>query len=596
MPKNELIKAAGAGNLGQVKQLIAADAGVNLADQYGNTALILAAHNGHEAIVRQLIAAKANVNLANRNGDTALILATENGHVAIVEQLIAAKANVNLANRIGDTALMWAAENGYEAIVRQLIAAGANVNLANWNGDTALILAAKNGHAAIVEQLIANGANVNLADQYGDTALILAVKNGHAAIVRQLIAAGANVKHVDQDGATALMMAAKNGHAAIVRELIAAKANVYYADQFGNTALMWAAENGHEAIVQQLIAAGANVNANHVNRFGDTTLILAAKNGHAAIVERLIVAGANVNLANQHGDTALTWAAKSGHKDVIRAVLGDGLFNFSSTGEEFQQSLDRINQITLSLDCVNFEKDRTIIREFFSQFLKESIEQVSLAECGEEVLKKLTLLRDKLSIIQQNEEEKKSGKQKTEMKALLAIIDRVTFDQEEKSWEKLIEAANGVLSSSNLNNQAINESINTLLNIEMLPNGKAKKELLNYLKTLKPTDFNSLKTKLKCIALATEGVGVRQEVQGKLRAIFSDNKTSHDQNPYLFILRTGQSKFKQKDTISFDMLKDRFKPSKPGFFNRGFKPSLGTSSNKKKPLPGLKNNRGEDDL
>lgn len=436
-----------------------------------------------------------------------------------------------------------------------------------------------------------------------DNQLIEASKGGYSrdkfqTLLNDLLGQGVDINSTDKVGNTALIWAAFHGHAWIVEGLIKAGANVEHANEAGDTALMWAAVSGHTGIVEQLIAAGANVN--QLYKYKDTSLIMAAKRGHAEIVRVIIAAGAKINHVNDYGMIALVTATRYGHEeDVIKAILGDGLFNHSSSDQEFQQSLNRINQITAALNDNNYKSDRKIIRNDIIKFLKKSIDQVVLTEHGQQVLKNLTLLKDKLSIIQPNEGEKKSGKQKTAMKALLAMIEnvehKISFDQE-KDPKGLIEAVNRILASNNLNDQAINESIDTLLNTEMLPNGKAQSELLNCIKNLEPTDFELLKTKLKDIALATGGVGVRQGVQRELAAIFSEKNSSYDQNPYLFILRTGQSKFEQKDTTSFNALKSQFKRSKPGLFSRGFKPGPGTGGNKNEPLPAPRNKFGKEDL
>jgi ankyrin repeat protein len=151
---------------------------------YGETPLTVAAQKGYLGIVKELIAANADVNKAQDNGLTPLIFATLNGHLEIVKALIAAKADVNSADDEGYTPLIVAAQKGYLEIVKELIAAGADVNKGNaGNKYTPLSMAFSNRHREIVKVLIAAGANVRLKDTEdlkAYVALLSAAANGTA--------------------------------------------------------------------------------------------------------------------------------------------------------------------------------------------------------------------------------------------------------------------------------------------------------------------------------------------------------------------------------------------------------------------------------
>ena len=178
---------------------------------YGETPLTVAAQKGYLDIVKELIAAKADVNKAQDNGLTPLIFATLNGHLEIVKALIAADADVNNRNPL------WNAVNkGHLEIVKELIAAKADVNSADDEGYTPLIVAASKGHLDMVKALIAAGADVNKTNNYGYTPLSVAFSNGHREIVKVLIAAGAKVGPKDTEDLkayVALLSAAANGTA-----------------------------------------------------------------------------------------------------------------------------------------------------------------------------------------------------------------------------------------------------------------------------------------------------------------------------------------------------------------------------------------------
>jgi len=179
---------------------------------YGETPLTVAAQKGYLEIVKELIAANADVNKAQDNGLTPLIFATLNGHLEIVKALIAAKADVNNGDPLRN-----AVNKGHLEIVKALIAAKADVNSADDEGYTPLIVAAQKGYLEIVKELIAAGADVNKGNAGNKyTPLSMAFSNRHREIVKVLIAAGANVRLKDTEDLkayVALLSAAANGTA-----------------------------------------------------------------------------------------------------------------------------------------------------------------------------------------------------------------------------------------------------------------------------------------------------------------------------------------------------------------------------------------------
>jgi ankyrin repeat protein len=99
---NDLITAAGRGDLPAVNALLKAGADVNDAKNTvlgPTTALMEASSNGRLEVVQALLAAKADVNATrgrnSKDGDTALSVASMNGHLNVVQALLAAKADVN---------------------------------------------------------------------------------------------------------------------------------------------------------------------------------------------------------------------------------------------------------------------------------------------------------------------------------------------------------------------------------------------------------------------------------------------------------------------------------------------------------------------
>ena len=81
----KLMAAAEAGEVAQVRKLIAQGANVNTQNDAGWTPLHMAARFCHEAVVTALLVAGANKEFRDRQGRTAADLARENRHEAVVQ-------------------------------------------------------------------------------------------------------------------------------------------------------------------------------------------------------------------------------------------------------------------------------------------------------------------------------------------------------------------------------------------------------------------------------------------------------------------------------------------------------------------------------
>jgi ankyrin repeat protein len=148
------IQSAYAGNLEEVKVLVAKGVDVDLRDQKKRTPLILAAHNGHTPIVEFLLDSGADVNAEDGDDKTALLYASKRSFNETVALLLEKGADVNAQSRKkGVTALMLAAVAGNEELVRMLLAHGADADIKDVFGRTAKILSEKKGNSTVVEML-----------------------------------------------------------------------------------------------------------------------------------------------------------------------------------------------------------------------------------------------------------------------------------------------------------------------------------------------------------------------------------------------------------------------------------------------------------
>ena len=101
----DLRRAADAGDVATVAQLLADGVNVDLADSSGQTALMTAAAEGETEVVKLLVEADANVNLAQTAEDTSkltpLHIAANRAHVQICKLLIASGAELKKKDKKG---------------------------------------------------------------------------------------------------------------------------------------------------------------------------------------------------------------------------------------------------------------------------------------------------------------------------------------------------------------------------------------------------------------------------------------------------------------------------------------------------------------
>lgn len=95
----------------------------DLADNQGNTPLILAAQIGWIEGAEQLIARRANVNVSNGRGETPLILAVQRRDLAMVRLLVGRGADPDRPDSAGYSALDYARRDNRAGPVRRLLEA-----------------------------------------------------------------------------------------------------------------------------------------------------------------------------------------------------------------------------------------------------------------------------------------------------------------------------------------------------------------------------------------------------------------------------------------------------------------------------------------
>uniref|UniRef100_A0A914W895 Uncharacterized protein n=1 Tax=Plectus sambesii TaxID=2011161 RepID=A0A914W895_9BILA len=284
----------------------------------GSASFLRAARAGNLERVLDLLKSGTDINTCNANGLNALHLASKEGHNDVVRELLKRGARVDSATKKGNTALHIAALAGQEQIVTILVDHAANVNVQSLNGFTPLYMAAQENHENVVRYLLSHGANQGLATEDGFTPLAVALQQGHDRVVAILL-------ENDTRGKVrlpALHIAAKKDDTKAATLLLQNEHNPDVTSKSGFTPLHIAAHYGNENVAQLLLEKGANVN--YQARHNITPLHVATKWGRANMVSVLLAHGAVIDCRTRDLLTPLHCASRSGHDQVVDLLLEKG--------------------------------------------------------------------------------------------------------------------------------------------------------------------------------------------------------------------------------------------------------------------------------
>ena len=157
-----LHQACRAGDIGEVKRLINANANIYTVDRYGWVPIHLASYIGCANIVKCLIEAKSDPNMVDETVSTPLMYASRVcRNEETVALLIRAKANVNHVSYYGITAIQYASRYGHIGMVHILLDAKADIHQADNHGNTPISDACFNNNVHMVQSLIQHKALVD---------------------------------------------------------------------------------------------------------------------------------------------------------------------------------------------------------------------------------------------------------------------------------------------------------------------------------------------------------------------------------------------------------------------------------------------------
>lgn len=372
-----LLTAAGQGDAGLVKTLIAQGADINASDAKGRTALFAAICNGRGDIAKQLVSAGADANIAvthdvecGKNtlykGSTPLMAALVNHNDALAQKLLENGADITVVDSNGAGPIIYAALGGSPEILKAVIRKRANINATVkkdfkyqenpiFIGFTPLMCALQLKRTDNAKTLMDGGADIGVKCENGINAIIIAAYKGESGMVKTLLEKGADPKAALTrnltvkgrsvfKGVTALMAASDAGDIKSISALVRSGADVNGGDENGATPLMAAAAKGHLEAVKLLVSLGANVKGVTKKTFhlgsnpipaGTSVLSIAAWGGYPGTIRFLIEKGADVNAKGKdYGMNPLFLAAYNGHYEAAKILIKNGadVFALSNMG------------------------------------------------------------------------------------------------------------------------------------------------------------------------------------------------------------------------------------------------------------------------
>jgi ankyrin repeat protein len=168
----ELIVAAKANNMPEVRRLLSAGADVNAKDNYGYTPLHWACMFGHLQVFKELVEHGADIEAKEDNGWTALHWAAISDCLAVVKELLS-------PNESSDGATTT-------ILGKRKSRGGANIEVKDPHGYTPLHWASVNGHVVVVKALLSGGANILATNNRGKLPIHLAVRKRKSAVSKYL--------------------------------------------------------------------------------------------------------------------------------------------------------------------------------------------------------------------------------------------------------------------------------------------------------------------------------------------------------------------------------------------------------------------------
>ena len=375
-----LFKAAGAGNIDLVNELIAKGANVNYKDKFGYTPLSEAVIMNRVNVVDRLLDAGADLKHVDEGGDTVIHYAAMVENPEILQHILAKvnpedfKEVINIQNASEKTALIGAAADGTNTNTIFLLDQGADPNIIDDGGMTALLYAMTDGVKSVdvVKKLIEKGAktkvesdnivggersalmwalrygkkkakgymevllgapdiDVNIVDQTDegndDRPLHVLIRERFPiSLIERIIGMGADINAANIDEDTPLHEAIYSGKDDVVFLLLDKGAKVNVINEEGKTPLFYAITNNEDEMVEAIVAKNARLDVIDTasNESALHVLIKTRDDPDIELVKLFIEKGVNLNALDEEQSTALMYAAANGYFEVAKLMVEKG--------------------------------------------------------------------------------------------------------------------------------------------------------------------------------------------------------------------------------------------------------------------------------
>ncbi|XP_048259222.1 inversin-B-like [Haliotis rufescens] len=336
-----------------------------MADEEGNTAVMLSCQNDNYDQLVILLEQGATVSDHDKYGRTALHHCVENTETECAELLLQTDTSLlNTPDKEGLTPLHMAAITGNSNFLRLLLKKGANLTCRDQEGHTVVHWATVTGHTECLEILIDHDADLSTPDKHkarpihyaaqiardgfntqgkedstqvlrlllqhqvpyditdkdGRQPLLWAASAGNPPACKILVEAGADPNVVDNDGLTALHCAASRGHTSCMETLLSdCKAKVDPEDRNNCTPLFYAITLGNIDCMKMLVQHRADTA--HVDNKGRSPAHCAALKGSQEALRVLLKNKADLWSPSQQGNYPIHEATHGGHAEIVRFFL-----------------------------------------------------------------------------------------------------------------------------------------------------------------------------------------------------------------------------------------------------------------------------------
>ncbi|KAJ9063741.1 hypothetical protein DSO57_1037820 [Entomophthora muscae] len=235
--RTQLFRYAERSDLEKCRQLLDANADVNISDNAGWRPLHLACGQGATAIVKLFIERGADLHARGLNHQTALHDAALSGNLEIIQHLVQLGADINARNLEGSSPIDLCAQPECLAFMTEQLEMKREINSQNRDGHSRLHLACIEENIHKVTQLLLDGADVNVTDIHGASPIHIAAQNGSLEIIAALVKRGALVDQQDGSGNTSLHLATQNNQLKAVKLLLENRSNPLVRNQYGQLPL-----------------------------------------------------------------------------------------------------------------------------------------------------------------------------------------------------------------------------------------------------------------------------------------------------------------------------------------------------------------------